>query len=177
MQKITPFLWFDNQAEEAANFYVSIFKNSKILGVSRYGEAGPGSAGTVLTVTFQLDGQEFTALNGGPHFTFSEAISLYVDCESQEEVDELWAKLTAGGEESMCGWLKDKYGLSWQIVPRILLELMQDKDPVKAKRVTEAMLQMRKIDIKTLAAGIRTTCIGWPSLHSLLVSTNVAGRR
>ena len=150
MQKITPFLWFDSQAEEAANFYVSIFKNSKILGVSRYGEAGPGSAGTVLTVTFQLDGQEFTALNGGPHFTFSEAISLYVDCESQEEVDELWAKLTAGGEESMCGWLKDKYGLSWQIVPRVLLELMQDKDPVKAKRVTEAMLQMRKIDIRAL---------------------------
>ena len=148
MPKITPFLWFDSQAEEAANFYVSIFKNSKILGVSRYGEAGPGSAGTVLTVTFELDGQEFTALNGGPHFTFSEAISLYVDCESQQEVDELWAKLTAGGEESMCGWLKDKYGLSWQIVPRVLLELMQDKDPVKAKRVTEAMLQMRKIDIK-----------------------------
>ena len=130
MQKITPFLWFDSQAEEAANFYVSIFKNSKILGVSRSGEAGPA----VLTVTFELDGQEFTALNGGPHFTFSEAISLYVDCESQEEVDELWAKLTAGGEESMCGWLKDKYGLSWQIVPRVLLELMQDKDPVKAKK-------------------------------------------
>lgn len=150
MQKITPFLWFDSQAEEAANFYVSIFKNSKILGVSRFGEAGPGLAGSVLTVTFELDGQELTALNGGPHFTFSEAISLYVDCESQQEVDELWAKLTAGGEESMCGWLKDKYGLSWQIVPRVLLELMQDKDPVKAKRVTEAMLQMRKIDIAKL---------------------------
>ena len=150
MQKITPFLWFDNQAEEAANFYVSIFKNSKILGVSHYGEAGPGPAGTVLTVTFQLDGQEFTALNGGPYFTFTEAISLFVNCETQQEVDELWAKLTAGGEESMCGWLKDKYGLSWQIVPRALMELMQDKDPVKARRVTEAMLQMRKIDIAKL---------------------------
>jgi len=150
MQKITPFLWFDNLAEEAANFYVSIFKNSKILGVSRYGEAGPGPAGTVLTVTFQLDGHEFTALNGGPHFTFTEAISLFVNCETQQEVDELWAKLTAGGEESMCGWLKDKYGLSWQIVPRALMELMQDKDPVKARRVTEAMLQMRKIDIAKL---------------------------
>ena len=150
MQKITPFLWFDNQAEEAANFYVSIFKNSKILGVSHFGEAGPGPAGTVLTVTFQLDGHEFTALNGGPHFTFTEAISLFVSCETQQEVDELWAKLTAGGEESMCGWLKDKYGLSWQIVPRVLLELMQDKDPLKAKRVTEAMLQMRKINIAKL---------------------------
>ena len=150
MQKITPFLWFDNQAEEAANFYVSIFKNSKILGVSHFGEAGPGPAGTVLTVTFQLDGHEFTALNGGPHFTFTEAISLFVNCETQQEVDELWAKLTAGGEESMCGWLKDKYGLSWQIVPGVLLELMQDKDPLKAKRVTEAMLQMRKIDIAKL---------------------------
>lgn len=145
MQKITPFLWFDSQAEEAANFYVSIFKNSKILGVNRAGEAGPA-----ITVSFELDGLAFTALNGGPHFTFSEAISLYVDCTSQEEVDELWAKLTAGGEESMCGWLKDKYGLSWQIVPRILIELMQDKDPAKAKRVTEAMLQMRKIDIAKL---------------------------
>ena len=150
MQKIPPFLWFDNQAEEAANFYVSIFKNSKILGVSHFGEAGPGPAGTVLTVTFELDGQEFTALNGGPHFTFTEAISFFVNCETQQEVDELWAKLTAGGEESMCGWLKDKYGLSWQIVPRVLLELMQDKDPLKAKRVTEAMLQMRKIDIAML---------------------------
>lgn len=145
MQKITPFLWFDNQAEEAANFYVSIFKNSKILGVNR-----PGADGPVLTVTFELDGLAFTALNGGPHFTFTEAISLYVDCTSQEEVDELWAKLTSGGEESMCGWLKDKYGLSWQIVPRVLIELMQDKDPLKAKRVTEAMLQMRKIDIAKL---------------------------
>ena len=150
MQKIGPCLWFDDQAEEAANFYVSIFKNSKILGVSHYGEAGPGPAGTVLTVTFELDGQEFTALNGGPYFTFTEAISLFVNCETQQEVDELWAKLTAGGEESMCGWLKDKYGLSWQIVPTVLLELMQDKDPLKAKRVTEAMLQMRKIDIAKL---------------------------
>ena len=145
MQKITPFLWFDNQAEEAANFYVSIFKNSKILGVSRSGEAGPA-----VTVSFELDGLAFTALNGGPHFTFSEAISLFVDCASQEEVDELWARLTDGGEESMCGWLKDKYGLSWQIVPRVLIELMQDEDSAKAKRVTEAMLQMRKIDIGQL---------------------------
>ena len=150
MQEITPFLWFDNQAEEAANFYVSIFKNSKILGVSHFGEAGPGPAGTVLTVTFELDGQEFMALNGGPHFTFTEAISFFVNCETQQEVDELWAKLTAGGEESMCGWLKDKYGLSWQIVPKALMELMQDEDPVKARRVTEAMLQMRKIDIAKL---------------------------
>ena len=141
MQKITPFLWFDNQAEEAANFYVSIFKNSKILNVSRYGEAGPQPAGTVLTVTFQLEGMDFTALNGGPHFKFTEAISLYVDCASQAEVDTLWEKLTDGGEESQCGWLKDKYGLSWQIVPARLIELMHDEDPEKARRVTEAMLQ------------------------------------
>lgn len=150
MQKITPFLWFDNQAEEAANFYVSIFKNSKILNVSRYGEAGPQPAGTVLTVTFQLEGMEFTALNGGPHFKFTEAISLYVDCASQAEVDTLWEKLTDGGEESQCGWLKDKYGLSWQIVPARLIELMHDEDPEKARRVTEAMLQMRKIDVEKL---------------------------
>ena len=150
MQKITPFLWFDHQAEEAANYYVSIFKNSKILNVNRYGEAGPQPAGTALTVTFQLEGLEFTALNGGPHFKFSEAISLYVDCASQAEVDTLWEKLTEGGEESQCGWLKDKFGLSWQIVPAKLIELMHDEDPEKARRVTEAMLQMRKIDVDQL---------------------------
>ena len=150
MQKITPFLWFDNQAEEAANFYVSIFKNSKILSISRYGEAGPGPKGSAMTVMFQLDGEEFIALNGGPLFKFTEAISFVVNCETQQEVDEFWEKLSEGGEESRCGWLKDKYGLSWQIVPTILVELLQDKDPEKAKRVMEAMLQMNKIDIKKL---------------------------
>jgi predicted 3-demethylubiquinone-9 3-methyltransferase (glyoxalase superfamily) len=150
MQKITPFLWFDNNAEEAMNFYISIFKNSKILGVSRYGEAGPGPKGTVMTAKFQLDGQEFLALNGGPHFKFTEAISFLVNCETQEEVDEFWEKLSEGGEKSQCGWLKDKYGLSWQIVPTVLGELMQDKDPEKSQRVMRAMLQMNKIDIQTL---------------------------
>src|SRR3990170_9009584 len=126
MQKITPFLWFNDQAEEAVNFYVSIFKNSKILDVARYGEAGPGPAGSVMTATFQLEGQEFTALNGGPEFKFTEAISFFVHCETQQEVDELWEKLSEGGEESMCGWLKDKYGLSWQIIPTVLGEMMND---------------------------------------------------
>jgi predicted 3-demethylubiquinone-9 3-methyltransferase (glyoxalase superfamily) len=146
MQKITPFLWFDDKAEEAMNFYVSIFKNSKIVSVSRFGEGGPGPKGKVMTATFQLNGQEFTALNGGPHFTFSEAISFFVSCETQQEVDELWEKLSKGGEESQCGWLKDKYGLSWQIIPTILGELMGDKDAEKAQRVMKAMLQMKKID-------------------------------
>ena len=150
MQKITPFLWFDNQAEEAMNFYVSIFKNSKVVSVSRYGEAGPGPAGSVMTATFVLDGQEFTALNGGPHFKFTEAISFYVNCRDQQEVDDLWNKLLEGGEESQCGWLKDKFGLSWQIVPAVLGELMGDKDAEKAARVTKAMLQMKKIDIAAL---------------------------
>ena len=150
MQKITPFLWFDDQAEEAANFYVSIFKNSKIVNIARYGEAGPGSAGTVMTVTFQLEGQEFIALNGGPQFKFTEAISFSVDCKTQEEVDELWEKLSAGGEEGPCGWLKDKYGLSWQINPTVLGEMLRDPDPEKSQRVMKAMLQMKKIDIKTL---------------------------
>ena len=150
MQKITPFLWFDNQAEEAANFYTSIFKNSKVGNVARYGEAGPGPEGSVMTVSFQLEGQEFTALNGGPAFKFTEAISFFVDCKSQEEVDELWEKLTEGGEEGPCGWLKDKFGLSWQIVPTVLIEMLNDSDPEKSKRVTEAMLQMKKIDIPTL---------------------------
>jgi len=150
MQKITPFLWFDNQAEEAINFYVSIFKNSKVLNVSRYGDAGPGPAGSVITATFQLEGQEFMALNGGPDHKFTEAISLFVDCKTQEEVDELWAKLSEGGEEGPCGWLKDKYGLSWQIIPSALGELLNDPDPAKSQSVMKAMLQMSKIDIKGL---------------------------
>lgn len=149
-QKITPFLWFDNQAEEAANFYVSIFNNSRIGHVTRYGEGSPGSKGTAMSVTFELDGQKFYALNGGPHYTFTPAISLFVNCETQREVDELWEKLSAGGEESRCGWLKDKYGLSWQIIPSALGEMLQDKDAVKAKRVMDAMLQMSKIDISRL---------------------------
>jgi len=150
MQKIAPFLWFDNQAEEAANFYVSIFKNSKILSVTRYGEAGPGPKGTVMTVTFLLEEQEFTALNGGPLFKFTEAISFVVNCNTQEEVDELWEKLSRGGEEGQCGWLKDKYGLSWQIVPIALEQMLTDPDPEKAQRVMRAMLQMKKIDIDGL---------------------------
>ena len=150
MQKITPFLWFDSQAEEAANFYTSIFENSRILNISRYGEGGPGPEGTVMTVAFQLNGQEFTALNGGPIFKFTEAISFFVHCETQEEVDELWEKLSEGGEEGQCGWLKDKYGVSWQIIPAALMEMLQDKDPEKSKRVMEAMLQMQRIDVKAL---------------------------
>jgi predicted 3-demethylubiquinone-9 3-methyltransferase (glyoxalase superfamily) len=150
MQKITPFLWFDDQAEQAVNFYTSIFKNSKVLSVSRYGDAGPGQPGKVMTATFQLNGQEFTALNGGPEFKFTEAISFFVSVETQAEVDELWEKLTAGGEESQCGWLKDKFGLSWQIVPTALGELLGGPDPVKAQRAMQAMLQMRKLDIAAL---------------------------
>jgi len=150
MQKITPFLWFDDKAEEAANFYVSLFKNSKIENVSRYGDAGPGPKGKVMTVTFQLNGQKFTALNGGPQFKFTEAISLMVNCETQQEVDELWEKLSAGGQKSRCGWLKDKYGLSWQIIPSALGKLMSDPDREKAGRVMKAMLQMDKIDVKRL---------------------------
>ena len=145
MKKITPFLWFDNQAEEAMNFYVSIFKNSRVLGVT------PGPNGVAQSVTFELDGQEFMALNAGPRFNFNEAISFFVNCETQAEVDELWAKLTAdGGEESMCGWLKDKYGLSWQIIPAALGEMLGDPDPEKAGRVMQAMLKMRKIDVQGL---------------------------
>ena len=154
MQKITTFLWFDDKAEEAAHFYVTIFKNSKIGTITRYDEEGAKASGrpkgTVMIVTFQLDGQEFIALNGGPHFKFTEAISLLVNCKTQEEVDELWEKLSEGGEKGRCGWLKDKYGLSWQIVPTVLGELLQDKDAEKSKRVMKAMLQMNKIDIKTL---------------------------
>lgn len=150
MQKIIPFLWFDNNAEEAMNLYTSLFTNSKIVSVSRYGEAGPGQAGTVMTATFTLNGQEFMALNGGPHFNFTEAISFFVNCETQEEVDELWEKLSEGGEKGQCGWLKDKFGVSWQIIPTALGELLGDKDPEKSKRVMEAMLQMHKIDIEKL---------------------------
>jgi predicted 3-demethylubiquinone-9 3-methyltransferase (glyoxalase superfamily) len=150
MQKITPFLWFDHQAEEAMNFYTSIFKNSKVGQVTRYGEAGPGPAGSVVTASFELEGMQFTALNGGPDFKFTEAISFQVDCETQEEVDYLWGKLLEGGEEQQCGWIKDKFGLSWQIIPSALPEMLNDPDPEKARRATEAMLQMKKIDIPTL---------------------------
>jgi predicted 3-demethylubiquinone-9 3-methyltransferase (glyoxalase superfamily) len=150
MKRITPFLWFDGKAEEAMNFYVSVFKNSKIGSVTRYGEGGPGPKGSVMTATFELDGQEFMALNGGPEFKFTEAISFYVNVETQEEVDELWEKLSNGGQQGQCGWLKDKFGLSWQVVPSILGKLLRDKDAEKSKRVVKAMLQMRKIDIKKL---------------------------
>ena len=154
MQKITPFLWFDDQAEEAVKFHVSIFNNSKIGSIARYGQAGAEAAGrpqgTVMTITFQLDGQEFMALNGGPVFTFSPAISFVVNCQTQEEVDELWGKLSAGGEIHECGWLKDRYGVSWQIVPTVLGEMLQDQDAEKSERVMKAMLQMNKLDIKRL---------------------------
>ena len=150
-QKITPFLWFDTQAEEAANFYTSVFKDSRILHVSRYGDAGPGPKGSAMVVNFQLAGQTFTALNGGPRFKFSEAFSFVVNCENQREIDEYWTKLTAdGGQESMCGWLKDKFGFSWQIVPAELGKLMSN--PQKANRVMEALLKMRKLDVAALKA-------------------------
>jgi predicted 3-demethylubiquinone-9 3-methyltransferase (glyoxalase superfamily) len=150
MQKITPFLWFDNNAEEAMKFYTSIFKNSKIGKVARYGDAGPGPKGTVMTASFEIAGQEFIALNGGPQFKFTEAVSFVVNCENQQEVDEFWEKLSAGGKKSQCGWLKDKFGLSWQIVPTILGKLMGDPDPAKSARVMTAMLKMQKLDIATL---------------------------
>lgn len=151
MQKITPFLWYDNNAEEAANFCVSIFKDSEILQVARYPEGSPGPAGTAMTVKFQLNGQDFVALNGGPHFKFTEAISFVVNCESQEEIDHFWEKLLdGGGQESQCGWLKDRYGLSWQIVPTILGKLFEGSDPARSKRVMDAMLKMIKLDIATL---------------------------
>ena len=150
MQTITPFLWFDNQAEEAVKLYTSLFKNSKIVSIMRYGEAGPGPKGTVMTATFQLDGQEFVALNGGPDFKFTEAISFVINCKTQEEVDHFWEKLSEGGEESRCGWLKDKYGVSWQVVPTVLVEMLRDKDAEKSKRVMQAMLKMNKLDIKQL---------------------------
>ena len=150
MQRITPCLWFDGQAEEAANFYTSIFKNSRVLNISRYGEAGPMPAGTVLTVDFELEGHEFTALNGGPEFKFTEAISFQVSCRDQDEVDELWDRLSEGGEPGPCGWLKDRYGVSWQIIPTALPELLNDPDPEKSNRVMKAMLGMGKIEIKGL---------------------------
>ena len=151
MQKISPFLWFDDQAEEAVNFYTSIFKNSKILNVTRYGEVGPGPKDSVMTVAFQLEGQEFMALNGGPHFKFTEAISFVVKCKTQEEVDDLWENLSeGGGEKIQCGWLKDKYGVSWQIVPTILGEMISDPNRAKSQRVMEAMLKMKKIEIEGL---------------------------
>jgi predicted 3-demethylubiquinone-9 3-methyltransferase (glyoxalase superfamily) len=150
MQKITPFLWFDNQAEEAMNHYVSIFKNSRVGKITRYGDAGPGPPGSVMVASFELEGQPFTALNGGPQFKFTEAVSFVVNCETQDEVDELWERLSAGGAEGQCGWLKDKFGLSWQIIPAALVELISDSDPEKSRRVTEAMLQMTRIGIAKL---------------------------
>ena len=150
MQKIVPFLWFDGKAEETMNFYVSIFKNSKVVSVTRYGEAGPGPKGTVMSATFQLEGQEFYALNGGPQFRFTPAISLFVNCETQQEVNELWDKLSAGGAIQQCGWLQDKFGLSWQIIPTVLGRMLQDKNAGKAPSVMKAMLQMKKIDIRGL---------------------------
>jgi len=150
MQKITPFLWFDDNAEEAMKFYVSIFKNSKLLDLRRFGDAGPGPKGEVFTVTFQLEGQQFMALNGGPQFHFTEAISLFVNCKTQKEVDELWEKLSEGGEKGQCGWVKDKFGLWWQVIPSALGEMLGDPDPAKAKRAMQAMLKMKKIDIEAL---------------------------
>lgn len=150
MQKITPFLWFDTQAEEAAEFYCSIFKNSRIKEITRYGEAGPGPAGSVLTVAFELEGQDFVALNGGPVFHFTPAISFFVDCATQVEVDELWEKLVAGGKEEQCGWLSDRYGVSWQIIPSGLVAMLNDPDPAKAAQATQAMLKMQKIDLEAI---------------------------
>ena len=150
MQKITPFLWFNGNAEEAANHYVSIFKNSKIVSIMRYGDAGPGPKGSVMSANFQLEGQDFIALNGGPQFKFTEAISLFVRCETQEEVDDLWAKLAAPGQKGQCGWIKDKFGLSWQIVPSVLGEMLQDKDAERSGRVMKALMQMDKLDIGVL---------------------------
>ncbi len=154
-QKIKTFLWFDKEAEEAAKFYTSTFKNSRITTVARYGDAGPGPKGSAMTVAFELEGQEFLALNGGPQFKFTEAISLLVTCDSQPEIDELWSKLTTGGQESQCGWLKDRYGLSWQIVPSALPRLLQDPDPAKSARVMQAMLQMKKMDLARLERAYR----------------------
>lgn len=163
MQKITTFLTFDNQAEEAVNLYTSVFKNSKIVNITRYGDAGPGPAGSVMVATFELEGQEFTALNGGPSFSFAEGISLMVNCDTQEEVDELWEKLSEGGEKGPCGWLKDRFGVSWQIVPRVLGEMLGDKHPEKSKRVMNAMLQMSKLDIAALKAAYEGQETGAPS--------------
>jgi predicted 3-demethylubiquinone-9 3-methyltransferase (glyoxalase superfamily) len=150
MTRITPFLWFDSQAEEAANFYVSVFNNSRVLGIVRYGDAGPGPAGSVMTVAFELDGLTFTALNGGPLFKFSESLSFVVSCETQADMDALWQALSAGGQQDRCGWLKDRYGLSWQVVPALLPQLLGDEDPAKARRTMQAMLKMGKLDIAAL---------------------------
>jgi predicted 3-demethylubiquinone-9 3-methyltransferase (glyoxalase superfamily) len=150
IQKITPFLWFDNQAEEAAGFYDAVFPNSRVLKVVRCGEAGPGPAGSAMTVEFQLEGQTFVALNGGPHFRFTEAVSFVVNCQTQEEVDAYWEKLTAGGSDVQCGWLKDKFGLSWQVVPTVLSELLSGPDPEKSQRVMKALMSMKKLEIHAL---------------------------
>lgn len=155
MPKVTPFLWYDSQAEEAANFYTSIFPNSKVLEISRYSDVGPGPSGSVMTVRFMLDGEEFLALNGGPHFTFNESISFVISCSSQDEVDHFWERLTEGGEESQCGWLKDRYGLSWQVVPDRLPQALQDPDPERARRAMQAMLSMRKLDIGAIERAAR----------------------
>ncbi len=154
-QKITPFLWFDHQAEEAVGFYTAIFKNSKVGTVTRYGEAGPGPKDSVMTMAFELDGQGFVALNGGPQFQFTPAISFVINCGSQEEVDHYWETLSAGGQEIQCGWLRDKYGVSWQVVPTVLIDLLHDKDAARAQRVMKAMLQMKKIDIASLEEAYR----------------------
>lgn len=152
MQKITPFLWFNDNLEEALSFYTSVFRNAKVGNVVRYGKAGPGPEGTAMTATFELEGQQFMALNGGPMFSFTEAISFFLNCETQEEVDGFWEKLSEGGQKSRCGWLKDKFGLSWQIVPSVLGKLLHDKDPEKSSRVMQAMLRMDKLDIQILQA-------------------------
>src|SRR5438270_11520576 len=155
MQKITPFLWFDHEAEEAVNFYTSIFEDSRVKILTRYSEAGPGPKGTVMTIAFELVGQDFVALNGGPHFKFTEAISFVVNCDTQEELDKFWQKLSEGGTEIQCGWLKDKYGLSWQIVPTRLPELLQGNDPERSERVMKALFQMKKLDIAALERASR----------------------
>jgi predicted 3-demethylubiquinone-9 3-methyltransferase (glyoxalase superfamily) len=154
-QRISPFLWFDQQAEEAAHFYVSIFPNSAVGKIARYTETGPGPNGSVMTVAFELDGQQFTALNGGPIFKFTEALSLVVNCDSQEEVDHYWDRLSEGAQEVQCGWVKDKYGVSWQVVPVAFIELVQDKDPVKVDRVMKAMMKMKKLDLAALEKAYR----------------------
>jgi len=152
MHKITPFLWFDTQAEEAANFYVSVFRNSRILGITRYGASGPGPAGSVMTVSFEIEGQRFTALNGGPVFKFNESISFVVNCETQEEIDDMWAKLLDGGKEVECGWLTDRYGVSWQVIPTALQEMLLDTNPAKAQSVMQALMTMKKLDLAALRA-------------------------
>jgi predicted 3-demethylubiquinone-9 3-methyltransferase (glyoxalase superfamily) len=159
MQKITPFLWFDGNVEEAINLYTAIFKDSKILAITRYGEEGPGPKGTVMTASFKILDQEFVALNGGPHFKFNEAVSFVINCENQEEVDYYWEKLSEGGVQQQCGWLKDRFGLSWQIVPTILPQLLSQKDAEKSKRVMQALLQMKKLEIQTLKDAAEATMV------------------